>query len=84
MVIQTSLAPQPRYTYRLVSDAQAVIIRQLYAKYSLTELARWLPLSYPTVKAIVRERDAYSASRPDVPNCLSVQEALMTYFGVKA
>jgi len=76
--------PRGRYKYRLVSDHQAAEIRRLYMKYSMLELARYLPLSYPTIRAIIRESGAYQFSEPGVPDCLSVQEALQTYFEVQS
>ena len=74
------IRPKPRSPYRLVSDDQANHIRRLYRTYSLVELSKWLPLSYPTIRAIVRRKGAYELDCPEIVNCLDVQVALENNF----
>ncbi len=72
--------PKTRHPYRLVSDRQAEIIRQLYISYSMYELHRYLPISYPTIRDIIRKRGAYADVNTGVPDYDILQEVLEEKF----
>ena len=74
------MQPKSRYKYRLVSETQADAIRELYKIYTMYELHRYLPLSYPTIRDIIRRRGAYDYSDTEVPDCPELTKVLHNAF----
>ena len=74
------MQPKSRYKYRLISELQAEQIRALYRFYTMYELHRYLPLSYPTIRNVIRRWGAYSYIDPEVPDYCRLTEALEITF----